>query len=365
VAGGHPLIHPTNGNPAIDMEPSFTPIEEIGEFGLIDRIEAVLGEPADDRLIAAIGDDAAVYSIGDDRVHVLTSDGLIEGVHFDLSFIPMEHLGAKSLTVNISDVVAMNAEPKYATVVLGIPGHVSVEMVEDFYRGAKKVCDAYGVAIVGGDVTGARQFTVSVTLIGEAMVADVVYRRGAKPGDLLCVTGDLGSAYAGLRVLLRQRAELEERGADFRPDIESYRFVINRNLTPVARLGFIRLLAAAGVKPNAMIDISDGLASEVNHLCRRSGCGAVVRLGTLPIHEQTVMVARETGEEPSHFALNGGEDYELLFALAPEDADKVEPTLMSVIGEFVEGSDVTLVHDDGREEPLRATSWDHFRGEEG
>jgi len=345
------------------MQPTFTPISEIGEFGLIDRIEAVLGEHADDRLLCSIGDDAAVYRTGGELLSVVTSDGLIEGVHFDLSFMPVEHLGAKSMTVNISDIVAMNAEPKYATVVLGIPAHVSVEMIEDFYRGARKVCDAYGVTIIGGDITGARQLSVSVTVIGEVAEAHVVYRRGARPGDLLCVTGDLGSAYAGLRVLLRQRAELQEKGADFAPVIDPYRYVINRNLTPVARLGFTRALAAAAVRPTAMIDVSDGLASEINHLCRRSGCGAIVRIATVPVHEQTVLVAREAKEELAHYILNGGEDYELLFALAPEDAEKLSPTESTVIGEFVEEEGVTLVHPDGREEPLPPSSWDHFRGD--
>ena len=341
-----------------------TPISEIGEFGLIDRIEAVLGEPANENLIAGIGDDAAVYRVADNLAHVVTTDGLIEGVHFDLSFNPMEHLGAKALTVNISDIVAMNAEPKYATIMLGVPGHVSVEMVETFYRGAKKACDAYGVTIVGGDMTGARQLTISVTVIGEADPANVVFRRGAEPGDMLCVTGDLGSAFAGLRVLLRERVELQEKGEEFTPKVSSYRYVVNRVLTPVARLGFIRQLAQSGVRPKAMIDVSDGLASEVNHLARKSGCGATVHAARLPIHPETKTVAGELGESPVHFALNGGEDYELVFAVAPDDVEKLDPGAMTVIGEFVDEDAVMLIREDGEPEPLMPTSWDHFRRDE-
>jgi thiamine-monophosphate kinase len=341
-----------------------TPISEIGEFGLIDRVEAVLGEPANASLIAGIGDDAAVYRVGEDLAHLVTTDGLIEGVHFDLSFNPMEHLGAKALTVNISDIVAMNAEPRYATILLGIPGHVSVEMIESFYRGAKKACDAYGVTIIGGDMTGARQLTIGVTLIGEASPARIVYRRGAEPGDLLCVTGDLGSAFAGLRVLLRQRVELQEKGEAFTPNINAYRYVVNRVLTPTARLGFIRQLAASGVLPKAMIDVSDGLASEVNHLARRSGCGATVHAAKLPVHPETKTVAGEFDESPTHFALNGGEDYELLFAIAVEDADKLDPASVTVIGEFVDEDVVMLIREDGEPEQLKPTSWDHFRTED-
>lgn len=340
--------------------PPFTPINEIGEFGLIDRIEAVLGEPANDELVSGIGDDAAVYRISDDRAHVVTTDGLIEGVHFDLSFMPVEYLGAKSLTVNISDVVAMNAEPKWATVMLGVPGHVSVEMIEDFYRGAKKVCDAYGVTIIGGDTTGSRQLTVSVTVIGEAPTESIVFRRGAQPGDLLCVTGDLGSAFAGLRVLLRQRVELQEQGDDFKPNLDDYRYVINRNLTPTARLGFVRSLKQVGVLPRAMIDVSDGLASEVNHLAGKSGCGAIVHAAKIPMHAQTKTVAREMDESPVHFALNGGEDYELLFALAPDDLEKLPAGSATTIGEFVEDGSVSLIRENGESERLPASSWDHF-----
>ena len=338
----------------------FTPISEIGEFGLIDRISVILGEVANEDVLEGIGDDASVLRIDDERAEVVTTDGLIEGVHFDLSFMPPEHLGAKSLTVNISDVVAMNAEPRYATLLLGLPGHVSVEMVEALYRGAKKVCDAYGVTIIGGDTTGAHQLTIGVTLIGYAHPDRVVYRRGAQPGDLLCVTGDLGSAFAGLRVLLRQRMELAEEGESFSPDLDSYRYVINRNLTPTARLGFVRQLEKAGVLPHAMIDISDGLASEINHLAQRSGCGASVHEAKLPIHPQTSTVARELEESPTHFALNGGEDYELLFAIAPEDAEKLDPGQVTIIGEFVEGEHVTLIREDGATERLAASGWDHF-----
>lgn len=346
------------------METPFTPISALGEFGLIDRLESVLGEPADKSLIAGIGDDAAVYRTGGDRVSIVTSDALIEGVHFDLSFMPLEHLGAKSMTVNISDVVAMNAIPRYATIMLGVPDHVSVEMIDAFYRGVKKVCDAYDVTVIGGDITGARQFTVGVTAIGEAVEESVVYRKGAQPGDVLCVSGDLGSAFAGLKVLLRQRVQLQNEGAEFVPNINEYRYVINRNLAPVARLGIVQSWQTAGFKPSAMIDISDGLSSELHHLCRRSGCGAVLRISTVPIHEQTRKVAGEFGEQPETYALQGGEDYELLFAASPNDLTKLKDSSYAVIGEFTVAEEgLQVVNVDGDTSNLDSSGFDHFSGD--
>ncbi|MEZ4697701.1 MAG: thiamine-phosphate kinase [Rhodothermales bacterium] len=343
------------------MQDTFTPISEVGEFGLIDRLESVLGEPANPSLVMSIGDDAAVYRAGADKVSVVTSDALIEGVHFDLSFIPMEHLGAKSLMVNLSDVIAMNALPKFATVVLGIPNHVSVEMAEELYRGIRKVCEAYDVTIIGGDITGARQLTISITAIGEALEDELAYRKGAEPGDVLCVTGDLGSAYAGLKVLLRERAELQEKKEEFVPTIRQYQYVVNRNLAPVARLGVIQSWREAGFRPHAMIDVSDGLASEVNHLCRRSGCGAIVRASDIPLHDQTHRVATEFGESPTLYQLQGGEDYELLFAAPESELKKLKDSSYAVIGEFVAREEgVVLQHADGTEEELKPIGWDHF-----
>ncbi len=347
------------------MEGTFTPISEIGEFGLIDRLDSVLGEIANPSILAGIGDDAAVLRTAPGKAHVVTSDALIEGVHFDLSFMPLEHLGAKSLTVNISDVVAMNAAPAYATIMLGIPGHVSVEMVEAFYRGVRKVCDAYDVAIVGGDITGARQFTIGVTAIGEVDEDRVVYRKGANPGDILCVTGDVGSAFAGLKVLFRERAELQKQGESFMPSIKQFQYVVNRNLAPVARLGAIQAWQEADFQPSALIDLSDGLASEINHICRRSGCGAYLRMADVPVHDITRRVAAEFEDNADVYALQGGEDYELLFTASAGELVKLKESSYAVIGEIVEQEDgVKVEYSDGSVESLAPLGFDHFKGGE-
>ena len=217
------------------------------------------------------------------------------------------------------------------------------------------------VTIIGGDITGARQLTISITAIGEALEEELAYRKGAEPGDVLCVTGDLGSAYAGLKVLLRERAELQEKKEEFVPTIRQYQYVVNRNLAPVARLGVIQSWREAGFRPHAMIDVSDGLASEVNHLCRRSGCGAIVRASDIPLHEQTHRVATEFGESPTLYQLQGGEDYELLFAAPESELKKLKDSSYAVIGEFVAREEgVVLQHADGTEEELKPIGWDHF-----
>lgn len=344
------------------MDVTFTPISEIGEFGLIDRLEAVLGETANPHVVMSIGDDAAVVRTSPGRVNVITSDALIEGVHFDLSFMPMEHLGAKSLMVNISDVVAMNASPSYATIMLGVPGHVSVEMVEAFYRGVKKVCDAYEVSIVGGDITGARQFTIGITVVGDAAEDQIVYRKGAIPGDILCVTGEVGSAFAGLKVLFRERAEMQKQGESFTPNIRQFQYIVNKNLAPLARLGVIQTWDETGFKPSAMIDLSDGLASEINHICRRSGCGAYIRMADVPVNELTKRVAAEFEDSPDVYALQGGEDYELLFTASVGELAKLKESSYAVIGEIVEQEEgVRVEYSDGSVEELAPLGFDHFR----
>ncbi|ARA94503.1 thiamine-monophosphate kinase [Rhodothermaceae bacterium RA] len=340
---------------------SFTPVSDIGEFGLIDRIRAIVGEPERDDLLAGIGDDAAVYQIGGGRVHVVTTDALIETVHFDRSFMPMEYLGFKAMSVNVSDVVAMNAMPRYATIVLGLPSNVSVEMVEAFYRGAQRAAARYGTVILGGDTTAARWLTVSVTVIGEAEEDAVVYRGGAQPGDLLCVTGDLGAAYAGLKVLLHQQQRLREHDADAALDLSAHRYVIQRQLTPTARLDVVQDWAARGVQPTALIDISDGLASEVHHLCRTSHCGAHLYGARIPIDLETRQVADDFAEEVDTYALFGGEDYELLFALPEEHLDRMNPETFTVIGRFTDPDEGVRVQDPtGEIISLEAAGYQHF-----
>lgn len=339
---------------------SLTPLREYGEFGLIDAMRRILGEPSDEDLIVGVSDDAAAYRIDGERAHVVATDMLVEGVHFDRLVMPMEYLGSKAITVNVSDVAAMNAEPRYATIGLGAPENVFVEQIEELYRGVRKACDLYGVTVVGGDTTAAARLTLSVTVVGEADAARIVYRKGAVPGDLLCTTGDLGGACAGLRILLEQRRELQEKGADFAPDIDAYRYVIERQLVPRARLDVVRDWAARGVRPNALVDLSDGLGSDVRHICRASGCGAELHMDALAIAPETYAAAEALGEDAAVFALFGGEDYELLFAASPEDVARMDPETCRVIGRCTAARGVTVRMPNGQISPLEPGGYDHF-----
>lgn len=342
---------------------AFTPINEVGEFGLIDRMRELIGDPQSEDVVLGISDDAAVYRVGNGRVHVITTDALVEGIHFDRSFTPLTYLGYKAISVNVSDVVAMNAEPLYATIALGIPSHISVEMVESLYLGMKKAADQYGVDLVGGDTTAAHRLTLAVTVVGEAPEKDICRRSGARLGDLICVSGDLGAGYAGLQVLLNYKRQFEEQGGEFEPDFGPYSFVIQRQLAPTARLDVVRIWSERNVRPNALIDISDGLASELHHLCRQSGLGARIFEPALPIDLETRRVADELGEDVDTYALFGGEDYELLFAIPDSLLDKLEPESFSVIGQFTDASEGVRVRSaEGAEISLRAGGYDHFGG---
>ncbi len=341
--------------------PDFTPISDLGEFGLIDRMDAILGHSTDEDIVEGISDDAAVYRIGDGRVHVVTTDALIEAVHFDRMLTPLEHLGFKALSVNVSDIAAMNALPRFATVALGLPGNMTVEMVEAIYRGLKRAADLYGLSIIGGDTTAANRLVLSITVIGEAEEHAIAYRSNAKVGDALCVTGDLGASYAGLRVLLKQRDELQKQGEAFKPDLDRYRYIIGRQLAPSARMETIRDWAERGVRPHAMIDISDGLASEVHHICRLSGCGAVLHAGSVPIDLETRLAADDMEEDVDSFALFGGEDYELLFTMPHAVLDKLKPESFAVIGEITDAAEGVRVRTpDGTDISLEARGFQHF-----
>ncbi len=344
------------------MSDRFTPVSQLGEFGLIDRMRDRLGEnaPAGD-LLCTIGDDAAVYRVSETTAHVVTADALIEGVHFERTFMPWGYLGRKAVAVNVSDVAAMNAQALYAVITMGLPRNVSVEMVDALYDGLRAGCEAYGIRLVGGDTTAAPQMTLSVTVVGEAPIDRITYRRGARPGDLLCVTGDVGAAYAGLQVLIEQQRAMRELGDAYEPDLSPYRRVIARQLTPAARTDVVADWARRAVRPRAVIDVSDGVASEVHHLCRASACGAVVHAAALPVDPETRAVADERMEDVDTFALFGGEDYELLFALDPADADRLAPRQFTVIGAFT-GMDegIVLQTPEGDALPLEAAGFSHF-----
>ncbi|MEM8556967.1 MAG: thiamine-phosphate kinase [Bacteroidota bacterium] len=338
----------------------FTPIARVGEFGLIDRLADTLGTPEAPALVRGIGDDAAVYRIGDGRVHVVTTDALIEGVHFDRTFTPLRYLGFKALAVNVSDVCAMNAQPRYATVALGLPTNVSVEGMEALYLGLRDAASRYGLAVIGGDVTAAKALTLSVTVIGEASEDAVVYRSGAQPGDLLCVTGDLGSAYAGLKILLGEKDAFTDPDGP-QPDLTEFAYIVQRQLYPQARLDAVRAWADAGVRPTALIDLSDGLASEVHHLARASGVGMEVEVGLLPAHAQTVLAAQRFDEAPDGYALYGGEDYELLFTLPEAAAAKLDADTFAVLGRVTDAdAGLVLKLPDGGAMPLEASGFQHF-----
>lgn len=362
-----------------------TPVSAVGEFGLIAHLRDALGDrPPEDKyssVLAGIADDAAVVrapgareeASGGGRVQVLTTDALIEGTHFDRSFMPMDHLGVKALSINVSDVAAMNALPRYALVTLGLPQGVSVEEARQLYDGFRQAAEAYDVAIVGGDTTSAPSLTLSVTVIGEADERDVVYRRGAKVGDALCVTGDLGAAYAGLKILLQERQRLKTHqqqgtsGEEFAPDLSRFSYVIQRQLAPRARLDVVKGWKEEGLRPHALIDISDGLASEVHHLAEASGTGAYLQGAALPVAPETRQAADAFGEDVDTYALFGGEDYELLFTLPEEALDRLDPQSFTQVGTITSKDEGVRILPPGGEEtlPLKPGGFDHFKEGEG
>lgn len=339
-------------------EISKTPLTELGEFGLIDRLmkDVKINEKS---TIRGAGDDAAVINNG--VFHTLvTTDLLAEGVHFDITYTPLKHLGYKAVVVNLSDVAAMNAMPKQITVSIAVSSRYTVEALEELYKGIKLACENYGVDFVGGDTTTSRSgLIISVTAIGQAMAEDIVYRNGAKEDDLICVSGTLGAAYAGLLILEREKKAFKEsHGAQ--PDLESYDYILERQLKPEPRLDVIKALAHLKVKPSAMMDISDGLASEIMHITRNSGTGADIFEDKLPIDHQTGDVAKEMNLDPTTLAMNGGEDYELLFTVSQEDYKKIKDNpAFAIIGYIKDkNSGVNLIARDGSSNPIQAQGWD-------
>lgn len=313
---------------------SFTRISEIGEFGLIDRL-AKLVQPTESALPAlkkGVGDDCAAIELPNGKLQVVSTDLLIEQIHFDLLTTPLEHLGAKAMSVNVSDICAMNAKPLYATMSIGVSNAISVEMLERIYAGAASAAKQYGVAIVGGDtsasVTG---LVISVAIVGEVEPDKIAYRSGAKEGDLICLTGDVGRSFAGLKVLMRERQamldmlkenpELSE--ADYKPDFSDYQKAIEKHLLPKARIDAVRFFREAGIVPTAMIDVSDGVCSELKHICRNSNVGALIEETKLPILAETREISDEFEDDATTYALFGGEDYELLFTISPNDLEKL------------------------------------------
>jgi thiamine-monophosphate kinase len=339
---------------------SRTELSQIGEFGLIEQIKSSV-ELQHESSLKGIGDDAAVIEYKN-KVTVVTTDMLVEGVHFDLTYVPLKHLGYKSVVVNVSDIYAMNATPKQITVAIALSNRFSVESVEEIYKGILMACKNYEVDLVGGDTTSSKSgLVICITAIGEAEKEEVVYRSGAKDKDLICVTGDLGGAYMGLQVLAREMKIYSE-NPNIQPDLTGNDYILERQLKPEARKDIPPLLKTLGIKPTSMIDISDGLASELIHLCTQSETGCHLYEEKIPIDNQTFERARNFNLDPTVCALSGGEDYELLFTIPLTDFDKVKdhPDI-TVIGHMLDkAAGMSLMTRDGSSHPLTAQGWDAF-----
>ena len=343
-------------------------IAKLGEFGLIDRLTEDI-KPQNESTKYGVGDDCAVLHYPDSEV-LVTTDMLMEGVHFDLTYIDLQHLGWKSAMVNISDIFAMNGTPRQMTVSLALSKRFTVEDMEQFYSGLRMACDKWGVDIVGGDTTSSfTGLAISITCIGEARKEDIIYRNGAKETDLICVSGDLGAAYMGLQLLEREKSvyyqmvdEAKKNGKpvpDFQPDFAGKEYLLQRQLKTEARGDIIQRLREAGIRPTAMMDISDGLSSELMHICKQSKVGCRIFEKQIPIDYQTAVMAEELNMNVTTCALNGGEDYELLFTVPIGDHEKIQDMEdVKLIGHITNASlGHILVTRDDQEFELKAQGW--------
>lgn len=337
---------------------SKTSISELGEFGLIDHLTKDI-EINQDATVKGIGDDAAVLSTDPKSQQVITTDLLVEGVHFDLSYMPLKHLGYKAVMVNLSDIYAMNAKATHITVSLAVSNRFPVEALEELYNGIKTAAKIYGVDIIGGDTTSSTSgLMISITAIGEALKENVVYRNGAKENDLLVVTGDLGAAYLGLQVLEREK-QVFEANPQAQPELDNYTYLVERQLKPEARKDVRELLSDLEVLPTAMIDISDGLSSEVIHLCKNSKVGCNLYEDKIPLDPQVISTCEEFHLDSTTIALSGGEDYELLFTIKTEDFPKIKANPhLTVIGHMTnEKEGIHLITRANTKIPLIARGW--------
>jgi len=341
-----------------------TDLSQLGEFGLIDLLTKDAKQvQASTKL--GVGDDAAVIDSGD-RYTLVSTDMLLEGVHFNLSYAPLKHLGYKAVVVNLSDIYAMNGTPRQVTVSIGVSSKFSVEALEELYAGIHLACDFYQVDLVGGDTTSSKAgLVLSVTAIGTVDKDKIVYRSGGKENDLICVTGDLGAAYMGLQILEREYAVFKG-SPSTQPDLEGMDYILERQLKPEAQKGLIQLFAEKDLQPTSMIDVSDGLASELFHLTQATGLGATIYGDKLPVDHITAQVAEEFSINPTVAALNGGEDYELLFTMPLDSYEKIKhiPEIR-MIGHLTQaGSGVYLADQAGNKITLEAQGWNAFKQEE-
>jgi thiamine-monophosphate kinase len=343
------------------MSENRTEIQELGEFGLIDRVSRQF-PLANSTSLKGIGDDAAVLDAGDQKI-LISTDMLVEGIHFDLSYMPVQHLGYKAVAVNVSDIAAMNGKAEQITVSLALSNRFSLDAVDALYKGIKAACENYKVDLVGGDTTSSVSgLIISITVIGRAPKEKIAYRNGAKPNDIICVTGDLGAAFIGLQVLEREK-QVFLADPNMQPDIEKYEYMVGRQLRPEARTDIVFDLEEAGVIPTSMIDVSDGLASELLHISRNSGTGVRIYEDKIPIDQTAFETAVEFKLDPIVCALNGGEDYELLFTIRKEDQDKIakHPDIHMIGYIHERQTENVMISKQGTVVPLRAQGWDHFK----
>ncbi|WP_452220626.1 thiamine-phosphate kinase [Lacinutrix salivirga] len=344
-----------------DKNNSSTPLSNFGEFGLIDHLTKNF-KISQTSTVKGIGDDAAVLDFKKKQI-VVTTDLLVEGVHFDLSYMPLKHLGYKAVIVNLSDVFAMNAMATQVTVSIAVSNRFPLEALEELYAGIETAANIYNIDVVGGDTTSSVSgLLISVTAIGEVEKNNVVYRNGAKPNDLLVVTGDIGGAFMGLKVLEREK-EVFKVNPNNQPDLDAYTYIMERQLKPEARKDVIKLLADLKVKPTSMIDISDGLSSEIIHICKQSDVGCDLYESKIPLDPQVISTCEEFDIDSTTIALNGGEDYELLMSISQEDYPKIKANPnFTVIGYITDASaGMHLVTRAETKIPLKAQGWKNFK----
>ena len=345
-----------------DKNQDRTSLAELGEFGLINHLTKHF-KMYHSSTVKGVGDDAAVIKSSNEET-VITTDLLVEGVHFDLSYMPLKHLGYKAVMVNLSDVYAMNATAEQITVSIAVSNRFPLEAIEELYAGIQLACDTYKVDLIGGDTTSSTKgILISITAIGTAKKEDIVYRNGAKPTDLIVVSGDLGAAYLGLQVLEREKQVFQVNPQN-QPDLDNYTYIIERQLKPEARKDIPELLKELEVKPTSMIDISDGLSSEIMHICTQSKTGCKIYEDKLPLDPQVIATSEEFNMDSTMIALSGGEDYELLFTVSIDDYDKIKgnPNL-TVIGHITEENQgINLVTRANQEIELKAQGWNSFKG---
>lgn len=344
---------------------NLTELSSLGEFALIDHLTKHISLNHEST-IKGVGDDAAVIQPSEGKQLLISKDLLIEGIHFDLVYTPLKHLGYKAVVVNLSDIAAMNGTPKQIVVGIGVSSKYSLEAVEEIYAGMIKACEVYNVDFVGGDTTSSKAgLFISVTVIGEANKENVTYRSGANPNDIICVSGDLGSAYMGLLLLEREKKAFQA-DPNLQPDLSGSDYLLERQLKPEARADIVRLLEEKEVLPTSMIDVSDGLASEVLHLCKQSGTGCTIYEDKIPVDQVTFDQAKEFGIVPIVTALNGGEDYELLFTISQSDYEKIkEEKDITVIGYMTEEKEgCQIVTNDNQMIRLEAQGWDALKKRE-